>query len=174
MNVLLLTDGRVFEDDEAHRPYAVGDVAWFDEDILLVVKVHDRQADAIPHPKAEEMMRAALYFVPDQAGRAGHPGPDRVRAGFDEAMRIHDTLKLRVWTCGDEEWVIAWSAEDAALVYAETGADPIEDVPWTPCPDDKPFTYRDEDEDGNERRTCKTMAEHAMERGRGYFGTANY
>jgi len=79
---------------------------------------------------------------------------------------------LRVWTCCDEEWVIAYSAEDAALVYAETGAEPM-DEPWTACPDDKLFTYRDEDENGQPRHTRKTMREHAAERGRGYFGSAN-
>jgi hypothetical protein len=90
-------------------------------------------------------------------------------------MRIHATVKLRVWTAAEEEWVIAYSAEDAALVYAGTGAEPMpEDIPWTACADDKVFTFHDEDENGNRRETRKTMGEHAAERGRGYFGSANY
>lgn len=87
---------------------------------------------------------------------------------------MSDEKQLRVWTWSDEEWVIAYSAEDAAEVYAETGAEPDPDAKWEPCPDDKMFTFHDEDENGKPRDTRKTMREHAAERGRGYFGTANY
>jgi hypothetical protein len=173
MKVHLLTDGREFDDDGTDGPgtYKTGDLACFDEDILLVVEVEDENAEAIPHPMAHEIMKAALEF--------GGPGPEGARAGWAEARRIHETVKLRVWTVADEEWVIAYSAEDAAIVFAETGASPIEGLdgkpePWTPCDDEEVFTFRDEDDEGRPRETRKTMREHAAERGRGYFGTANF
>jgi hypothetical protein len=74
MDVLLLNDGRVFEGDD--EPYEPGDVAWFEEDVLLVVAMKNGRAEAIEHPAAAEMMRAAL-----DGAKSEHV--------FAEAMRIH-------------------------------------------------------------------------------------
>lgn len=120
--------------------------------------------EAIDHDN-EGVIYAATFSGPGAGARA---------AEYTAWKNSGGSVALRVWTCCDEEWVIAYSAEDAALVYAETEAEPIEDEPWTACPDDKLFTYRDEDGNGQPRETRKTMREHAAERGRGYFGSANY
>ncbi len=127
--------------------------------------------------KAEEdewIVEAIDYGSEGEIYAATFSGPGaEARAREYAAWKNSGGAVLRVWTCCDEEWVIAYSAEDAALVYAETGAEPIEGEEWTPCPDDKLFTYRDEDENGQPRETRKTMREHAAARGRGYFGTAS-
>lgn len=75
MKVLLTTDGRVF-DGEA-TTFEPGDVAWFEEDILLVTKIEDGVAQAIVHPAAVEMLRTALNH-----GKSA-------REGFDAAYKIH-------------------------------------------------------------------------------------
>jgi hypothetical protein len=72
MNVHLLSDGRVFDGEEAE--YKAGDVAWFEEDILLVTEIVDGTAQAIVHPAACEMMGAAL---------------DKTLGGLATAMHIH-------------------------------------------------------------------------------------
>lgn len=79
MRVHLGTDGRDFDDEGAS--YQPGDVAWFEEDVLLVTKVEGDTAHAVPHPKAREMLKAALEY------------PGGARAGFEEAMRIHTSAK---------------------------------------------------------------------------------
>lgn len=127
MNVHLLTDGRVFESPPSASwvppgarsigiAYGPGDVAWFEEDILLVVKIEGNRADAIPHPMAKEMMHAALYFVPDQAGRVGQPGPERARAGLDEAMAIHQRWALER---GNLEGAVEMLAGEVRALRAE-------------------------------------------------------
>lgn len=76
-------DGRVFDDPMAEwspGPLTrVGDVAWFEEDILLVVEVNGGQAETVDHPKAAEMMRAILG--PEAGGE--------IKGRIEEAMRIH-------------------------------------------------------------------------------------
>lgn len=62
MDVLLTTDGRVF-DGEA-TTFEPGDVAWFEEDVLLVTEIKDGVAQAIVHPAAVEMMKVALEHEP--------------------------------------------------------------------------------------------------------------
>ena len=85
MKVLLTTDGRDFDDEGVK--YEPGDVAWFEEDVLLVVKIEGDTAHAIVHPAAREMMHAALY---------SHAGmPNRAAAGLAEAMRVHARTMAR-------------------------------------------------------------------------------
>lgn len=83
MRVHLLSDGRVFDGETA--TYEPGDVAWFEEDILLVTAIKDDQAQAIVHPAAREMMRAVL------------DNPKGVSVGLAEAMRIHASTMAKGW-----------------------------------------------------------------------------
>ena len=125
--------------------------------------------------RAEEdewIVEAIDYGSEGEIYAATFSGPGAEKRAREYAAWKNSSGVLRVWTCCEEEWAIAYSAEDAALVYAETGAEPM-DEPWTPCPDDKLFTHREEDDNGQPRETRKTMREHAAERGRGYFGSAN-
>lgn len=116
MKVHLLTDGRVFDDGgrgsvpDGPTTYEVGDVAWFEEDILLVVAVNEETntASAIPHPAAAEMMHTALNFGPK--------GPDRVKYGVAEAMHIHGTQMAR-------RYLDALSLLGMALVGLRTAVD---------------------------------------------------
>jgi len=88
MDVFLRDDGRVFEEgpDDKKITYEVGDVAWFEEDVLLVVAVKDGRAEAIEHPAARQMMEAAL-------ASAKKTGSDV----FAEAMRIHARAMTKLW-----------------------------------------------------------------------------
>ena len=109
--------------------------------------------------------------------------------------------QLHVWTADDEEWVVAYSADDACTVYcvdqigceratgeadrADHGTHPGH---WTLLADDKVLPFAEECpehhkagvecpkkcDDGNMIRTRKTCAEHVTENGRGYLGSANY
>ena len=85
MKVHLKSDGRVFDGEAA--VYEAGDVAWFEEAVLLVTKVDGDMARAIVHPAAIEMMHAALNFGPK--------GADGMHQGIAEAMRIHARTMAR-------------------------------------------------------------------------------
>ena len=87
MNVYFTTDDRLFESDATYEP---GDVAWFEEDILLVTHIEDGVAQAIEHPAAPEMIQAALYSGPRM--------PDHVvHHGIAEAMRVHARTMAKGW-----------------------------------------------------------------------------
>lgn len=75
MNVILKTDGREFD---AFDDYEPGDAAWFGTEVLLIVSVHNGQAEAIVHPEARAMLQAAMSGPRDDGG-----------SGMAEAMRIH-------------------------------------------------------------------------------------
>ena len=77
MKVKLVSDGRVFT-PEGNDDYEPGDVAWIEEDVLLVTKIEDGVALAIEHPAAAEMMRAALDVDATEAEQ---------REGLDRLMR---------------------------------------------------------------------------------------
>lgn len=81
-------------------------------------------------------------------------------------------MSLHVFTADNEEWVVAASPEDAAVVYASIGADPLEDVEWTQLPDDKPLTLFGYEVDEEEKRTM-TCAEWVTRLGRCYLGSVN-
>ncbi len=105
MNVYLKTDGRVFESSDDYQP---GDVAWFEEDILLVVAIRGGQAEAVEHPDAAKMMEAALTFGPK--------GPDRVNHGLAEAYRIHGRA--------------SWQRALAACPHPEDDVAPLSGDAW--------------------------------------------
>jgi hypothetical protein len=102
------SDGRVFENTDPHSDfmgdYEPGDVAWFEEDILLVARVENGTAYAIEHPAAEEMMAAALYF--------GAKGSDRVNHGMVEAMRIHARTMAKGWLAARAAGLLATEPHD--------------------------------------------------------------
>lgn len=75
MDVKLVSDGRVFECENG--TFEPGDVAWFEEDVLLVIEIRDGVALAVEHPAALQMMGVALDSV------------KRGRGAFEDAMRIH-------------------------------------------------------------------------------------
>ena len=82
---------------------------------------------------------------------------------------------LRVWK-GDNDWVIAESAGDAAAVMAEQAGYPNEaaylaetEDEFAPLDDDKPLTL---DEDGD--KTTKTCAEWVRDLGRGHLGSRDF
>ena len=100
MKVKLVSDGRVFDGESAI--YEPGDVAWFEEDVLLVTEIRVSVALAIEHPAAAEMMKAAL-----NVGKDG-------RAGFEEAMRIHARTMVR-WAARAQPVVFA----DATRIFAD-------------------------------------------------------
>jgi hypothetical protein len=78
---------------------------------------------------------------------------------------------------GDEEWFVAYDAEDAWVVWAEFCGEKREDYDndeglyWTLCPDDAPRKIlTEEPEDGYEPTgETKTNAEWATLNGRGYL-----
>ena len=91
------SDGRLFEnteEDDFQGDYEPGDVAWFEEDVLLVVAVKDGEAQAIEHPAARDMLDAALNFGP--------PGPKGGAIGIAETMRIHARTMARGWLAARE------------------------------------------------------------------------
>ena len=72
-----------------------------------------------------------------------------------------------------EEWVIAHDEEDATAVYLATGYAPIDDgMHWEKLADDKILKMY-EDEMGGPF-VAKTCAEWVAEKGRSYWGSANY
>jgi hypothetical protein len=98
-----------------------------------------------------------------------------------ESLAVNDTAapcattyegEFKVFTCDQEEWVVARDPEDAAAVFAETGAEALVDdgvaVPWTACNPARTITWNDDNQTG-----LTTFAELAK-RGRGYLGSANY
>jgi hypothetical protein len=106
---------------------------------------------------------------------------------------------LHVWTADSEEWVVAESAEDACAVYCEQIGSPRSQDPddldfgthpdhWTQLSDDSKLKWLDECERPHKEgvactqegcvdgfiRSEHTCAEHVLENGRGYLGSANY
>lgn len=85
---------------------------------------------------------------------------------------------MNVYCFDSEEWVVAESPEDAAVVYAEhvgpTCSDllPSADYPgeWAALPDYKTLAMSMDDHDGPEIKTCAEWAKG----GRRYLGSANY
>ena len=76
-----------------------------------------------------------------------------------------------------DNWVVAASAADAAVVYLEvTGSDPDEAGPWTRLPDDEPLCIEIEPPEAfepdstGENLVTKTAKEWAACMGRGYLG----
>lgn len=129
MKVHLLSDGRVFDADgpDGLLAFEPGDVAQFDEDILLVVKVDGDRADAIEHPAAHEMMKAALGSGSFEARMAAYY---RIHAqtmarGWLAAREVGllgggraNRGDLHVFDCGDEN-VVAADEDDAIAVMRE-------------------------------------------------------
>lgn len=87
---------------------------------------------------------------------------------------------LKIWT-NDTEYVIAESADEAIAITCELTEIPAADYAddeWYAWPDDKPFTFRyEEDQEyrGSPKR-CETHtgAEWVALRGRGYFACSEY
>lgn len=79
---------------------------------------------------------------------------------------------LKVWT-NDADYVIAESAEDAAVILFEETLTPPDRTTFEPCADRGSFTFY---EDGTRARegVTKTFGEWATERGRGYFCTSEF
>jgi hypothetical protein len=112
----------------------------------------------------------------------------------------HLQQTLHVWTADSEEWVVAYSADDACTIYcvdtigcerATGDADAADHGThvehWTQLADDKVLPFAEECQEHHKAglecpkkcdegviRTRKTCAEHARENGRGYLGSANY
>lgn len=179
MNVLLVSDGRLFEEDEddSKVTYAPGDIAWFDEDILLVTSIKEGVAQAIEHPAARQMLQTALDH------------PEGWARGFAEAMRIHARTMARGWLfalevgligkgrVGDDmhvfdmgdEHVVAVDENDAKAVMrehyrwkAEDDAEHFDDRDITQLDDDETHALAIEPVD-------KTAAEWAASHGRGWL-----
>ena len=101
MKVKLVSDGRVFTPD-GNDDYEPGDVAWFEEDVLLVTKIEDGIALAIEHPAGPEMMEAALDSV------------KRGRGPFEDAMRIHARTMAQMAAVAAKRAPVDASRPDAA------------------------------------------------------------
>lgn len=82
---------------------------------------------------------------------------------------------LKVFSCDDEEWVIATDPADAGDVYKNHAGDTIQNqtgddgLTWEELPPEKTFKL-----DNGSGVVAKTCAEWAREHGRGYFASANY
>lgn len=126
MDVFLRDDGRVFEEgpDDKKIIYEVGDVAWFEEDVLLIVAVKDGRAEAIEHPAAAQMMNAALTFGPK--------GPDRINHGMVEAMRIHARAMTKLWLAAAGPAAIEHTKLSVSLVSYDAGPRLLIEIPGLP------------------------------------------
>ncbi len=152
MDVLLLSDGRVFDNDG--EPYEPGDVAWFEEDVLLVVAVKNGRAEAIEHPAASEMMTAALDGV-----KSEHV--------FAKAMRIH-ARTMEQWAALARRRAPAAVVRDAqGRTLGEAVADDIQAVEQAAVCNvcGNPATCRGE-HDGEPTAGCDEHCGHGQEDGR--------
>lgn len=135
MNVILKTDGREFD---AFDDYEPGDAAWFGTEVLLIVSVHNGQAEAIVHPEARAMLQAAMSGPRDDGG-SGMAEAMRIhgRAGWQRAMAVcphpeEDVAPLSgdAWMCvGCGQDVVQSTATDEKIDAAIAEADPFAGMP---------------------------------------------
>lgn len=135
MNVILKTDGREFE---AFDDYEPGDAAWFGTEVLLIVSVHNGQAEAIVHPEARAMLEAAMSGPRDDGGSGmaeamrihGRAGWQRVMAACPRPEEEVAPLSGDAWMCvGCGQDVVQSTATDAKIDAAIAGADMLAGLP---------------------------------------------
>jgi len=139
MNVILKTDGREFEAFDDYQP---GDAAWFGTEVLLIVSVHNGQAEAIVHPEARAMLQAAMSGPRDDGG-SGMAEAMRIhgRAGWQRVMAVCPHPEEEVALLSGDAWMCVGCGQDvvqstatdakidAAIAEAVVNLDPFTGVP---------------------------------------------
>ena len=82
-------------------------------------------------------------------------------------------MTLSVWHDG-EDWIIAESAEDATVVWAEHYGEPAEELRWKRWDDNRTLSMFDFGDDDEVTKVTRTCAEWIAGNGRGWLCGANY